>query len=443
MPDARFTFPKGFLWGTSSSAYQFEGNSKNNQWHRWEQEPGRIAEGHTCGLAADWWGGRWREDIDRAMEDGHNALRFGIEWSRIQPEPDRWDEQALDRYLDMLRGLDQRGLFPLVTLHHFTDPLWVTEMGGWENDEVPALFGKYAARVAEAIHSYVTTWITINEPNVMAVLGWLLGEFPPGKQDLDTTLTVMVNLARGHAAAYQAIKQVQPEARVGFAHAYRGFHPHHKANPLDQIAARLHHQAWNEFYPALFRDGKARLLARTIELPEAENTQDFLGINYYTSERVRFSLRAGRTGLYSRRSYDPDAPLSPNDMIASTPQDFFHALEWARQFEVPLIVTENGTEDSEDSFRRDYLTAHIHQMWHAVNFNYPIKGYFVWSLVDNFEWTLGWTRRFGLYELDLDSQRRRKRPSADLYAAICAENALTSEMVREYAPRLFEEIFPG
>jgi beta-glucosidase len=164
MPEARFNFPRGFLWGTSSSAYQVEGNNKNNQWYEWEQEAGRIADGGTCGLACDWWGGRWREDFERAVEGGQNALRFSIEWSRIQPAPDRWDEQALDTYIDMLRGLDQRGLFPLVTLHHFTDPLWVSEMGGWENDAVPELFAAYAEKVAVAIKSYVTTWATINEP---------------------------------------------------------------------------------------------------------------------------------------------------------------------------------------------------------------------------------------------------------------------------------------
>ena len=122
MPEARFNFPKGFLWGTASSAYQFEGNNKNTQWFEWEQQPGKIAQGDTCGLAADWWSGRWREDFDRAEEGRHNAMRISVEWSRIQPAPERWDEDALDHYIDMLRGLDQRGLFPIVNFHHFTDP---------------------------------------------------------------------------------------------------------------------------------------------------------------------------------------------------------------------------------------------------------------------------------------------------------------------------------
>ncbi|MEJ2759714.1 MAG: family 1 glycosylhydrolase, partial [Anaerolineales bacterium] len=397
MPEARFNFPKGFLWGTSTSAYQVEGNSKNNQWAKWEQQSGHIAEGHTCGLACDWWGGRWREDFDRSEEDGHNALRISIEWSRIQPAPDRWDEDALDHYIDMIRGLTQRNLFPVVTLHHFTDPLWVDEMGGWENEEVPALFAAYAAKVIEALKSSVTTWLTINEPNVPVFLGYLLGEFPPGKQDLDAAIKVMENFARGHALAYHAIKEIQPEARVSFAHAYRGFSPLRGANLLDHYLAGLHHRAWNEFFPTMFKDGVFRLLNRKISIPEAANTMDFLGLNFYSSELVRFRLSAGRGAFFSERLYPEDAELSPNGMIANQPEALFRAIEWALKFEIPIIITENGTEDEEDSFRRKYLAGHIHQVWRAVNFNYPVRGYFIWSLVDNFEWQEGWTRRFGLY----------------------------------------------
>lgn len=443
MAEARFNFPRGFLWGTATASYQVEGNNKNNQWHQWEQEEGRIMEGDSSGLACDWWGGRWREDFDRADEGKQNALRFSIEWSRIQPEPDRWDEHALDHYIDMLRGLDERGLFPLVTLHHFTDPLWITEMGGWENEAVPELFAAYAEKVTDAVKSYVTTWITINEPNVYAALGYLLGEFPPGEKHLGRTIKVMTNMARGHALAYHKMKAVQPEGRIGFAHHYRGFSPKRSRNPLDWLTASIYNRAWNDFFPTMFRDGKARLVGRVISIPEAKGTQDYLGMNFYTSDTVQFSLAAGLNNLFTHRAFPEGAEVSPNGMIASVPEDFFHALEWALQFDVPLIVTENGVEDRKDHLRREYLIEHIHQLWRAVNFNYPIKGYFFWTLVDNFEWNKGWTHRFGLWELDVESQSRNRRKSADLYAEICEENALTSDMVRRYSPNLFEKLFPG
>lgn len=443
MPEATFHFPRGFLWGTATSAYQVEGNSKNNQWDQWEQQPGKIAEGDTCGLACDWWGGRWREDFDRALEGGQNAHRFSVEWSRIQPAPDRWDEQAIDYYREMLRGMHDRGLFPVVTLHHFTDPLWVVELGGWEYEGIGDLFAIYTAKVVEAFKSYVTTWVTINEPNVVAAMGYLTGEFPPEMREPGAMLRVVTNQARAHGLAYRRIKELQPEARVGIALNWRGFNPARSWHPLDRLAARLHNQAYNDFFPRLFTTGSATALGRKISVPEAKGTQDYVGINYYSSDMVRFSIGAGAGELFTRRFYPEGARLSPNGMIANQPEEFFKALRWALQFKAPIIVTENGVEDMEDGFRRDYLVRHIHQLWHAVNFNFPIKGYFLWSLVDNFEWALGWTHRFGLYELDTETQVRRKRPSADLYAAICKQNALSAEMVKEFAPKSYEILFPG
>ncbi len=443
MPDATFNFPRGFLWGTVTASHQVEGNNKNNQWYLWEQEPGRIAEGQTCGLACDWWGGRWKEDFDRAKETGQNAHRFSIEWSRVQPAPDRWNEDALDHYIQMLRGLNERNIFPLVTLHHFTDPIWLTEMGGWENPQVAELFSAYAAKVVEALKSYVSTWMTINEPDVVAGLGYVLGEFPPGKHDLKLTFQVMFNQARAHAMAYHKIKAIQPEARIGLAHNWRGFNPQRTWHPLDRLSASLHDQIFNEFFPRMFTQGSAWLAGKRYTLPQAKGTQDYIGLNFYTSDKVRFSLMAGMRKAFSVNTFPPDAPLSPNGMIASQPEEFFKALKWATQFQRPIIVTENGVEDAEDSFRRRYLVEHIHQLWKAVNFNYPIKGYFVWTLVDNFEWALGWTHRFGLWELDLETQARRKRPSADLYAEICRQNALSSTTVRKFTPEIFEKLFPG
>src|SRR5512140_161228 len=143
MAQAIIRFPRGFLWGTATAAHQVEGNNTNNDWWAWEQQEGHILRGHKSGLACDWWGGRWKEDMDRAAETGQNAHRFSVEWSRIQPEPEKWDESALERYRAMLRGMLERGLTPMVTLHHFSDPLWLAEMGGWETDAIVPVFEKF------------------------------------------------------------------------------------------------------------------------------------------------------------------------------------------------------------------------------------------------------------------------------------------------------------
>lgn len=441
MPQATFHFPHGFLWGTATSSHQVEGFNRNNNWWAWEQEEGRILHGHKSGAACDWWGGRWREDFDRAAEGGQNAHRFSVEWSRVQPLPDKWDEFALDRYREMARGLHERGMTPLVTLHHFSDPLWVSEMGGWENEAIVEPFVRYVRKTVEALKEYVTLWVTINEPNVLAVSAYLWGLFPPGKKDMGTTLRVMVNLAKAHAAAYHAIHEVQKTARVGIAHNLRPMVPTRSWSPLDRFAAGITSSLFNDFFARAAQDGVLRLPGRRIRLPNGAHTQDYIGVNYYSEDLVSFDIRRP-ADLFARRYPPPGAALSETGFIANVPQGMFHALQWAKHFDLPIIITENGVEDSKDTLRPRYLIEHLHQVWRAVNFNYPIKGYFHWTLVDNFEWERGWTQRFGLWELDVETQERRKRPSVDLYAAICKENGLSSETVARFAPELMEKLFP-
>ncbi|MEZ0396605.1 MAG: glycoside hydrolase family 1 protein [Anaerolineales bacterium] len=441
MPSASFHFPKGFLWGCATAAHQVEGNNTNNNWYRWEQE------GHTkhkSGLACDWWGGRWKEDFDRAAEAGQNAHRLSVEWSRIQPAPDRWDEEALERYRAMLRGLHERGMTPLVTLHHFTDPLWLSEMGGWESEAVVPLFEKFVRKTVEALKEYCTLWCTINEPNVYALSGYLSGDFPPGKQDNKLAVRVLANLLRGHAAAYRAIHQIQPEARVGYALHYRPQVPARPASPLDRLMRNLRYSGLNLGFPTGISTGVMRTPLGNFRIPEAKGTQDYFGLNYYSVDTVAFDLRRPRE-LFSRAFYPKDADLSPTGFIANIPEGLFQSIRWAQHTypNLPILITENGVEDAEDRLRPRYLAQHIHQMWRAVNFNWPVRGYFHWSLVDNFEWERGWSQRFGLWGLDPETQKRIRRPSVDLYAAICKENGLTSEMVEQYCPEVFEKMFPG
>jgi beta-glucosidase len=441
MAQATFHFPRGFLWGTATAAHQVEGGNTNNNWWAWEQQPGKIIHGHTSGLACDWWGGRWREDFDRAAEAGQNAHRMSIEWSRIQPAPDRWDEAALDRYREMVRGLMQRKMLPLVTLHHFSDPIWFTEMGGWENEKSAELFEAFTRRAVEALKEYVSMWVTINEPNVLLVNGYTLGEFPPGKKDMRLAFAVAENFVKSHARSYHAIHQLQPQARVGIALNYRGFVPSRAWLPLDRTAAGLQSRIYNDLFPQAITSGVLKLPLGSRRIKGAENTHDYLGLNYYTQDQVRFSLaKAGE--LFGSRFYNPEAELSETGFIANEPEGIYQALQWGRQFKRPIIITENGVEGSQDNLRPRYILEHLHQVWRAVNQNLPVKGYFYWTLVDNFEWERGWTQRFGLWELDVETQARSKRPSADLYREIAQENGISSDMVARYAPELLEKMFP-
>ncbi len=440
MVQATYHFPRGFLWGTATAAHQVEGNNTNNQWWKWEQD------GHTdgkSGLACDWWGGRWREDFDRAAESGQNAQRFSVEWSRIQPAPDQWDEEALEKYRLMLRGLHERGLTAMVTLHHFTDPLWLVEKHGWETEAIVPLFEKFVRKTVDALKEYCTLWCTINEPNVYALTGYVDGAFPPGGGGIRFAVKVEANMARAHAAAYRAIHEIQPEARVGYALHYRPMVARNRWSPLDALMRNIRYEGINMAFPSAISTGVLRSPVGNISVPEVKGTQDYLGLNYYSSDTIWFDIRDGRE-LFTHGGYPEDADLSEHGYLANIPQGFYDSLEWAVKTypDMPIIVTENGVESSDDRIRPRYLAQHIHKMWRAVNFNWPIKGYFHWSLVDNFEWERGWTQRFGLWALDVETQKRTKRPSADLYAAICKENGLSSEMVQKYCPEVFDKIFP-
>ena len=441
MPQAAFHFPKNFLWGTATASHQVEGNNTNNNWHKWEQD------GHTkhkSGLACDWWGGRWREDFDRAAEGGQNAHRLSIEWSRVQPTPDTWDEDALEKYRAMLRGLRERGMKPMVTLHHFTDPLWLCEKCGWEHEEAAPLFEKYARKVVDALKEYTDFWCTINEPNVYALSGYVTGDFPACNKGIKIAMRVIANMLRGHVAAYHAIHEMQPEARVGYALHYRPQTPRFAWSPLDRLMRNIRFDGLNIGFPTAIATGVMRTPVGNYRVPEAKGTQDFFGLNYYTVDTVWFNIFKA-SQLFTDSGYPKGADLSGTDYIANIPEGLYDSIKWVTRIhpDVPIYISENGVEDPDDKMRPRYIAQHIHQLWRAVNYNWPVKGYFHWSLVDNFEWERGWTQRFGLWGLDVETQKRIKRPSADLYAEICKENGLSSEMVSKYCPEVFEKIFPS
>jgi beta-glucosidase len=251
----------------------------------------------------------------------------------------------------------------------------------------------------------------------------------------------MTNQVLAHARAYRAIHAIQPQARVGIALNYTPFVPAKSWSPADRLVTGFLQNAYNHFFPTALATGKLRYPSHSRRLPEVKGTQDYFGLNYYTRFACAVDLRMPEQKFIR---YEPliVEDVSPNGAMSCDPAGFYYALKYASSFGLPVIVTENGVEDAEDHLRPRYLVQHVHQMWRAVNLSLPIKGYFHWSLVDNFEWERGWGHRFGLWELDVATQARRKRPSADLYAEICRENGLTSEMVARYTPQVSADLFP-
>lgn len=442
MPSATFHFPPGFLWGTATSAYQVEGNNINTNWSEWEKIPGKIYENQTCGSACDWWSGKWKEDLDRMKSTNQNAHRLSIEWSRVQPASDRWDENAINNYRKILMGFRERNITPFITLHHFTEPIWISELGSWENDRIIDMFSQYVERVVDALKDYCSYWIPINEPNVLIHQAYIEGNFPPGKSSLKSAFAALSNLVKAHSNAYATIKRIQPLSRVGTAINYRAFWPKNPSNPLDTWMSNFLNNQFNESFMKAISTGNLNFALKKERIKQSADTFDFVGVNYYSGDEIKFSLLSFKN-YFHERSYPPLSEMSENGFIANVPMGFEKAIHWAEGFGKPIIITENGIEDSKDQLRPQFLIEHIHKLWRAVNLSVPIRGYFHWTLVDNFEWERGWSQRFGLWRLKLSDQMRISTKSVELYSQICKSNSLTSEVVHQYAPQIYNRIFPG
>jgi len=441
MPEATFAFPADLKWGVATAAHQNEGNNTNNDWWDWEQQPGRIKEGHTSARACNWWSAA-EADFDRAAELGLNSLRLSVEWSRLEPSPGEFDDEALGRYYEMLAELRSRGIEPMVTLHHFTNPRWLVELGGWENKETINLFARFARHVVRGLGKQCDLWCTINEPNVYAFMGYLEGGFPPGRSDFRAGMAVLRNLLSAHAAAYGAIHEAQPHARVGFAHSMLVIDPANPRSWLDRRVARAADNAFNQAILTSLTRGRWALPLGLGFAWRLRHTLDWIGLNYYTRYLAAFD-RSQSHRLFTRRVHSADAELLDGGYGEFYPEGIFRCLRRLDRLELPVYITENGIPDEDDDQRPRYLLSHLHQTWHAIQLGSQVRGYYHWTLVDNFEWADGWTLRFGLISLNPKTQTRKPRRSAQLYADLIRANAIAPQLIDKYAPELRAVLLPG
>lgn len=429
-------FPTDFLWGTATAAHQVEGYNDNNDWWQWEQERGAILKEHRSGAACNWWENA-EADLERAAEMGTNAHRLSLEWSRIEPEPSVFDRQALDRYREILQAVHERQMEPMVTLHHFTNPLWLVEKGDFESELVVDYFQRYTARVVEALGDLISKWITINEPLVYVLSRYLEGTFPePRRKGWGAARRALSNLLRCHAAAYHTIKEAQPEAPVSVAKNFVVLESHPGAGRLNRWWARQISWLYNDWWMEAMSDGKLRWPLGHGRVEQLAGTFDFTAVNYYTRFFTRFPQ------LYERE-WPADAVVSDGNYGEIYPEGLFRVLKHVRRYNKPIYITENGLPDAADRLRPGFLLSHLREVWRAVSFNWPIMGYYHWSLVDNFEWDRGWTQRFGLIAMDPETQERSLRDSGRLYGEICHSRSVSSDMAERYAPDLLETLFPG
>jgi beta-glucosidase len=402
------TFPASFLFGTATSATQIEGGCTTSDWYAFAKEPGRIKRGDVPDVACDSWR-RWREDVALQRELGMGAYRLGLEWARIEPRAGEVDRGALDTYRAMLGALRDAGIEPMVTLHHFTLPAWLAAEGGVLAPGFADHLARFARTAAGALGDFCRLWITVNEPNVLAAHAYLLGVWPPSAKSPRLAFRAQRRLLDAHDAAYRALKDARGDAaQVGVAHHLRSVEPERPASRRDRTAAALFRRVFNDaFAAAACRHG----------------TQDFFGINYYSRDLVRFSAKHAAE-LFVERRVPSGAEVSDLGWEIH-PRGLGELVRhWARRSRLPVYVTENGIADARDAKRGAFLVAHLAELERAIADGVDVRGYFHWSLLDNFEWAEGYTPRFGLVEIDYASGARRVRDSARLYARIARDRRL-------------------
>lgn len=419
MPDR---FPDGFLWGTATAAHQVEGHNHGNDWWDWEQRPGRIRNGDRSDPACDHYE-RFEADFDLLQSLHQNAHRFSVEWSRIEPQDGVFDGTAIAHYARVLDALHARGLEPFVTLHHFTLPRWLAARGGWVNPLAVDRFARFSDRVVADLGHRVTHWITINEPTALVYQSYLAGTWPPGVRDFRSGVRVLGHLLRAHWRAYERIKARDPRAQVGLAHHLRIFDPFRAWHPLDRVVAALYQRVFNETMLRSLRRGRtAYPLSRAGEATGPQPSQDFIGLNYYTRDLLRFDPHA-RADFFARRLNRAGSPVSDQG-LEIYPEGLYRWLLALQPEGLPIYVTENGVADATDALRPAFLYDHLRAVLRAMHRGIPVRGYFHWTCFDNFEWAEGYGLKFGLAACDPPTQARRLRDSSRLFAEICRTGTL-------------------
>lgn len=402
-------FPEGFLWGVATAAYQIEGGGTDTDWWRWEQIPGKISDGTKSGDVCDHYR-RYEEDLDLAAGLQVNAHRLSVEWARIEPREGEWSDAAIAHYRAELEAVRKRGMKVMLTIWHFSLPLWFAEKGGWRQGRAIELYLRYVRKVVEEFGDLVDLWNTMNEPNVYVSQGYLSGGWPPQKKSVILSQWIALRLAKAHRRAYRLIKQLRPAAQVGLAQNVLSIEAYRPHSFKDYLATRVIDWWWNHLFYAF-----------------TKGTHDFLGLNYYFHYRLKkfgWPPTAFFAEVRRERRDTSDVGWELN------PQGIFRVLKDFESYGLPIYVTENGLPSTNDDRRKRYLVAIVKEMWHAIESGVDVRGYFFWSLLDDWEWEKGFTAKFGLVEVDFATQKRTPRGSYSVYKAICEANGLPHEMLR-------------
>ncbi len=408
-------FNDDFKFGVATAATQIEGGNLNSNWNHWH-DLGKIKHHDDPAVADDHYN-RVSEDIELLKTLNVTVYRMGIEWARIEPEPGVFNQNVLKHYRDELIQLREAGITPLLTLYHFSHPMWFEQMGGFLHPEAISIFLRYVKRVLIYVEDLVDEYITINEPNVYAMNSYFFKEWPPGDGNLLHTIQVMNTLAEAHILTYQTIHRLVRRdcVKVSFAHHVRVFSPKDAHNPLHVSLTRMNQWIFQDcLSKACYRGEFCFPLVQPKSVQRGEYA-DFIAINYYT----RSTISGLKDGVKEGAPHnDLGWEIYPQGIV-EVAQDLYKVL--ARD----IWITENGTCDNQDTFRNRYLFEHFKAMTES---SLPFKRYYHWTFIDNFEWVEGYSAKFGLIGVDLDTQIRTRKASADFFAEVAMTHEVSESL---------------
>ncbi|MBY6200439.1 beta-glucosidase [Maritalea mobilis] len=432
MDHTRTDFPDGFLFGVATSAYQIEGSQFGGagpcHWDSFAATPGNVVRAEDGALACDHYH-RWEEDLDLIAGLGAEVYRFSTSWARVLPDGvGQPNVEGLDFYDRLVDGMLARGIKPAATLYHWELPQPLADRGGWRNADMPEWFAEFTETVMRRIGDRVWSAAPINEPWCVGWLSHFDGAHAPGLRDIRATARAMHHILKSHGRSIEVMRGLGMK-NLGAVCNFEWAEPASDA-PEDQAAARRYDAIYNRFFlGGLFKGQYPAEVLEGLEphLPDSWQDDfaligqplDWLGVNYYTRQRIRH-----KDGAWP--NYEPAGPLLPLtqmgwEIYPDGLRDFL--IRNARDYsgDLPIYVTENGmanadTPETPDTARIDYLNAHLHAVRQAMDARAPVAGYFVWSLMDNYEWSLGYEKRFGLIHVDFDSLARTPKASYDALA---------------------------
>ncbi|MFA6547652.1 MAG: family 1 glycosylhydrolase [Candidatus Magasanikbacteria bacterium] len=393
-------FPPQFFWGCATSAHQIEGGLTND-WSEWEKSTLRLKHltdkqlNHfefISGSAANSFENN-NADIACMRELNLNAYRFSVDWSRIEPENGKFDQTALDYYLDFIKKLRAHHIEPFVTLWHWPLPIWLRDLGGWQSKKIIKYFDRFVQKVGAHLNSEVNFWMTLNEPTVYAGMSFLTGEWPPQKKNPLVYYQVLSNLIDAHCSTYKILKSIDSNNQVGIA-SHNTYFEAYKNRLANRLLKKVADWWWNDRF-----------------LNKINDCQDFVGLNYYFHNEINY-------GLSKNYQYEKSSDLN----WGLHPEGMYFLLNDLKKYNKPIYITENGLADRGDQHRSWYIREILKNVYRAIGEGADVKGYFHWSLIDNFEWAHGFHPKFGLYEVDYQTFERKPRSSAEYYADICGNN---------------------